>query len=361
MPKHIILKRFLLFLFAVLSWQSLSAQDSVSADVAVYQIGLVAQALPGAELTYNITVTNYGSSVVQSFYILDGWSVNDEGISAFTLPVAEPDFGAFTLMGAWEQTLDDQEVVAWLLQGELIPGATLQFKWVVQVDSAYQGVLVNWASIQTEGALTGSWQTRASTTPLTPPPIDSVVDTNPDNNRTTDGVTVITNTPTGEGIDLALYQTGILTEIRAGEPLESTWLVANLGPQPVTQFYVMAGGSLNSDGSSLLSQPVAEPDFGNFQVLGRWQQSGQDEKLWLWLLQGELPSGGSVVFHWKRSLIPEYRGDLITWAGVVGRDVPEGNWIAREGTTTAPQPTANQEDAFPENDKAIDALTTIRG
>jgi hypothetical protein len=350
---------FLITLILILA-VPLSAQSPASSDVAAYQLGLVAETLPGSDLTYTITVTNYGPEVVKSFYIVDGWTVNDEGISAFKLPVASPDFGPFALMGAWQQTLDDQELVAWLLQGEILPGATLQFKWIVQVDSAYQGVLVNWVEIQTDGELKGAWQTLTAALPL-PPRIENALDSNLDNNRTTDGVTIVTNTPTGQGIDLALYQTGILAEMPAGQPLESTWLVANLGPQPVSQFYVIAGGTLNSDGNSLLALPVAEPDFGEFQVLGRWQQSRDDEKQWLWLLQGELPSGGTAEFKWTRNLIPNYRGDLITWAGVSGSDVPEGSWIAREGTTALPQPTANQADTFPENDNALDALTTIQG
>jgi hypothetical protein len=351
---------FCLMMFFFMLVAPLSAQIPASTDVAAYQLGLVAETLPGSDLTYTITVTNYGPSVVTSFYIVDGWTVNDEGISAFKLPVSQPDFGPFAMMGAWQQTLDDQELIAWLLQGEILPGATLQFKWIVQVDSAYQGVLVNWVEIQTEGELKGAWQTLTATLPL-PPRIENADDSNLNNNRTTDGVTVVTNTPTGEGIDLALYQTGILAEIPAGQPLESTWLVANLGPQPVTQFYVIAGSPLNSDGGSLLATPVTEPDFGEFQVLGRWQQTRDDEKLWLWLLQGELPSGGTAEFKWARNIIPSYRGDLINRAGVSGRDVPEGTWVPREGTTTLPLPTANQADTFPDNDNAEDAFTTIQG
>jgi len=171
----------------------------------------------------------------------------------------------------------------------------------------------------------------------------------------------VTETPTGTGIDLALYQTGILTEIPTGQPLTSTWLVANLGPQPVTQFYIVAGGSLNSTSGSVLAQPLIEPDFGDFVVIGRWQQSTQDEKQWLWLLQGELISGQSAAFEWQRHLIADYHGDLINWAGVAGHDVPPGTWIAREDTIAAPLPIGTLTDTFPENDTAIDALTTVKG
>jgi hypothetical protein len=350
----------LMFLFVCVWNGSIAAQETAHADVASYQLGVVAEALPGSDLTYTIAITNYGPSTVNSFYILDGWTVNDEGLSSFVLPVAQPDFGNFTLLGAWEQVREDEIVMAWLLEGALAPGDTLQFDWIVQVNSAYQGVLVNWMDILSTGELAGLWQARSSSAFPSPPPIQSASDANPSNNRTTDGVTIVTTTPTGQGIDLALYQTGILTEIPAGQPLESTWLVANLGPQLVTQFYVVAGGSLNSDGSSPLAQPFVEPNFGNFQVLGTWQQSTSDEKLWLWLLQGPLPAGGSVVFEWKRSLIPEYRGDFINWAGISGHDVPEGSWITRGSTTLAPQPIGTLADSFPENDNALDALTTIQ-
>ncbi|HEX2623590.1 MAG TPA: hypothetical protein VHL11_25695 [Phototrophicaceae bacterium] len=363
MRKQLLLTSTLTLMLLVLSVSvlPLNAQDqtSTAADVAVYQLGLVAETLPGSDLTYTITVTNYGPSVVESFYILDGWSVNDEGISAFTLPVAEPDFGDFTLIGAWHQPLSDQELAAWLLQGELIPGATLQFEWSVQVDAAYQGVLVNWVSIQTDGELSGAWESLTATTPAAPPPIESAVDSNTDNNRTSDGVTVVTPTLTHQGLDLTLYQTGTLIELPAGQPVASTWLVANLGPETVTRFYIIAG---ESPGSSVaLSQPDAEPDFGDFQVLGRWQATGQDQDQWLWLLEGDLVPGGIAAFQWERNLASDYRGDLITWAGVAGANVPEGDWIAREGTIGAPAPTGNEADTFPENDLAPQTFTTITG
>jgi hypothetical protein len=133
----------LIMLSAVLGLTSAYAQIPASTDVAAYQLGLVAEARPGSNLTYTITVTNYGPSVVESFYILDGWTVNDDGISGFTAPVADPDFGDFTLVGAWQQNREDEDVLAWLLEGELAPGATIHFNWIVQVDSAYQGVLVS--------------------------------------------------------------------------------------------------------------------------------------------------------------------------------------------------------------------------
>ncbi len=362
--KVVMVKRAVLILILVSALVAISpvgAQLPVSADVAAYQLGLVAEALPGSSLTYTITVTNYGPSVVQSFYILDGWSVDDEGISGFAAPIVDPDFGSFALVGAWQQDREDQEVLAWLLEGELAPGDTIQFDWTVRVDSAYQGILVNWARILTDGELEGTWQARPSTAITTPPPVESAVDLNPDNNRTTDGVTVVTPTPRGEGIDLALYQTGVLTTMAAGHPLASTWLVANHGPQPIRQFYLVAGWSLNTDGGSLLAQPVVDPDFGSFQVMGRWKQLRQDEEVWLWLLQGELLPGESVVFQWERGVVPDYRGDLINWAGLSVRDVPEGEWAAREGTTTLPQPLVNLADTFPGDNRSIDALTTING
>ena len=44
-------------------------------------------------------------------------------------------------------------MIAWLLEGEVAPGDTIQFEWIVQVDPAYQGVLVNWLRITTEAEL----------------------------------------------------------------------------------------------------------------------------------------------------------------------------------------------------------------
>ena len=351
----------LIILCILQAMPSAYAQPVASTDVAAYQLGLVAEALPGSNLTYTITVTNYGPSTVESFYILDGWTVNDEGISGFAAPIADPDFGSFTLAGAWYQNREDQEVLAWLLVGELAPGDTIHFNWTVQVERTYEGVLVNWARILTDGELEGTWQALSSTAPAVPPPVESAVDLNPDNNRTTDGITVVTTSPTGEGIDLALYQTGVLTTIAAGHPLFSTWLVANHGPQSVQQFYLAAGWSLSSGGGSLLAQPVMEPNFDDFQVMGRWKQFRQDEEVWLWLLQGELLPGESVVFQWVRDIIPAYRGDLINWAGVFVQDTPQGEWSAREGTGTLPQPLGNLADTFPDDNSSIDALTTING
>lgn len=337
------------------------AQSPANTDVAAYQVGLVAEALPGSTLTYTITITNYGPMAINAFYLLDGWSVNEQGISGFSFPVADPDFGSFRLAGAWQQKREDQEVLAWLLQGELAPGDTIQFDWVVEVDSAYQGVLVNWVRILTNGEPEGIWQPRSATAEMPPPSIESAVDLNPDNNRTTDGVTVITPTPTGEGIDLAIYQTGLLTTLAAGHPLISTWLVANHGPQPIQQLYLAAGWSPTGTGGSLLAQPILEPSFGDFQVIGRWMRLGQDEEVWLWLLQGELLPGESVLFEWVRNIVPTYQGDLINWAELFVQGVPEGEWIARAGTTIQPPSLGNLADRFPGDNRSIDALTTIDG
>lgn len=134
--KVVMVKRAVLILILVSALVAISpvgAQLPVSADVAAYQLGLVAEALPGSSLTYTITVTNYGPSVVQSFYILDGWTVDDEGISGFAAPIVDPDFGSFALVGAWQQDREDQEVLAWLLEGELAPGDTIQFDWTAPI------------------------------------------------------------------------------------------------------------------------------------------------------------------------------------------------------------------------------------
>lgn len=340
-------------------FQPALGQSSGATDLATYQVGLVAEAQPGAALKYSIVVTNYGPTEVESFYILDGWTVNDEGVSGFAQPLAEPDFGDFRVVGSWRRNEDDQIVLAWLLAGRLAPGDTLQFDWQVQVDPAYKGVLINWARVATKDTPPGAWQPRAGDVPPTPPTIDAAADFNIDNNRTTDGVTVVTANPAGEGLDLALYQTGTLAEIRVSEPLISKWLVANLGPQPVQQFYVMAGWSLAPGGGSVLAAPAQEPDFGAFRVVGSWRQSSPDEERWLWLLEGSLPPGSSAAFEWVRRIIPSYQGDFINRTEVAVVGPPSGNWLPRLGTGFAPPTLSNPTDTFPANDRSVDALTTI--
>src|SRR5215475_6960665 len=103
----------------------LARAQTDDADVAAYQLGVTAQALPGTALTYSITVTNYGPAAVTSFYVIDGWTVNAEGIAAFAQPVSDPDFGQFKLAGSWEQSRKDQNVMAWLLNGDLDAGETV--------------------------------------------------------------------------------------------------------------------------------------------------------------------------------------------------------------------------------------------
>jgi hypothetical protein len=346
--------------FILLSIGQVQSQDNtVNADVAAYQLGVTAEAIPGSEITYNITITNFGPSSVQSFYILDGWSVNAEGISAFDLPVPDPNFGNFTVKGSWEQDREDEKVVAWLLEGNFVPGATIQFAWTVKIASAYAGGLVNWARILANGQPDGTWKPRQQTTITTPPPVNSADDPDDLNNRTPDGVTVVTESPTGQGIDLAVFQTGLLIQVKAGDPIRSTLLVTNLGPQPVTQFYLMAGWSLDISGGSLLALPVREPNFGDFAVVGRWSQNRADEELWLWLLEGELASGESVSFDWSRNIVATYRGDLINWARVISANIPEGTWIPREPTTDAPVALTNPTDTNAENDRTVDGLTTV--
>lgn len=334
-------------------------QSSDTTDVATYQLGVVAEALPGSNLNYKIIVTNHGPTEVSSFYILDGWTINDEGVSGFAQPVSDPDFGDFAVLGSWRRNEEDQIVLAWLLEGALAPGETLQFDWLVQVDNDYRGVLVNWVGIQTEGTPQGSWQGRTGTSSAVPPEVGNAVDSNIENNRTTDGVTVVTTDPTGEGVDLAIYQTDILTQLTVDEPLTSTWLVANLGPQPVQQFYVMAGWSLAADGGSILMLPALEPDFGEFNVLGSWSQSASDEQRWLWLLEGELASGSSVSFEWTRNIIPVYQGDLINRAEIELTTPPSGEWLPRLDTVITPPDLDNRADTFPENNRSDDALTIV--
>ena len=334
------------------------SQQPAGADVAAYQLGVIAEVLPGSDLTYVITLTNHGPATVNAFYILDGWTVNADGISGFSVPIGDPDFGTFSLEGSWEQQRQDQTVLAWLLKGDLKPGDTIRFAWTVKVDSTYRGGLINWARIVVNGELSGAWQPRTLTSSA-PPALVSAPDPIPENNRTTDGVTVVTEEPTQTGVDLALYQTGLVTQLQAGNPLDSIWLVTNRGPQVVKSFYVLAGWSLNADGGSILTQPVTEPDFGAFKVVGRWQQLREDEELWLWQLEGNLPPGDNAAFTWTRTIEPSYRGDLINWARVFTEDAPNGQWVARTGTTTIPQDLQNDADITPDNDRSQDGLTTI--
>jgi hypothetical protein len=339
-------------------WQSAGAQTT-GADVAAYQLGVTAEVQPGTELIYSITVTNYGPGIVSKFYIEDGWTVNAEGISAFAAPIADPDFGSFKLAGTWEQSRTDQNVLAWLLDGTLNPGDTVQFKWKVQIAENYQGGLVNWAQVRTSGAPNGSWQPRRDTTDLTPPAVAGTEDPDTQNNRTPDGVTVVTTTPNGQGVDMAIYQAGFLSQLQAGKPVASTWLVTNIGPQTVNRFYLMAAWSIGPDKSSLLVPPVEDPDFGIFKVIGRWRQIRADEELWLWLLEGELKAGDSAFFNWQRSLLPTYRGDLVNWSRVFARDVPPGTWTPRDGTSAAPQTLDSPIDTAPDNDRTPDGLSTV--
>jgi hypothetical protein len=350
----------ILFLIAALSLRSPAySQQSTGADVAAYQLGVVAEVLPGADLTYVITLTNHGPATVNAFYVLDGWTVNADGVSGFAAPIADPDFGAFSLEGKWEQQRPDQTVLAWLLKGDLKPGDTIRFSWGVRVDDAYRGGLINWARIVVNGELSGAWQPQDSTTLAVPPALANAADPIPENNRTTDGVTVVTDQPSQAGVDLALYQTGLVTQLQAGNPLDSIWLVTNRGPEVVKTFYVLAGWSLNADGGSILTQPVTEPDFGAFKVVGRWQQMRADEELWLWQLEGDLASGDNAAFTWSRKITPDYRGDLVNWARVFTREAPNGQWVAREGTTSVPQALQNDADVVPDNDRSLDGLTTI--
>ncbi len=334
------------------------AQTS-SADVAAYQLGVTAEAKPGADLTYSITVTNYGPAPVHSLYIVDGWTVNAEGLAAFAQPVGDPDFGDFKLAGTWEQSRSDQKVLAWLLNGDLSVGDTVQFNWKVRLAAKYEGGLVNWARVLTTGTPDGKWQPRRETSSLTPPAIDAAVDPDPKNNRTPDGVTVVTDQPGGRGVDMAIFQAGTVAELPAGQPLDSTWLVTNLGPEPVSQFYLMAGWSLGADQNSVLVQPIADPDFGSFKVLGSWQQVQQDEELRLWLLQGDLKAGDGVSFKWSRAVMPTYRGDVVNWSRVFAHDVPPGTWSPREGTSDAPAALSNPVDTAPDNDRSSDAISTV--
>jgi hypothetical protein len=348
------------YLIAALLSSAVSAQNPPITDVAAYQVGVVAETLPGAALNYTITITNHGPTALSSFYILDGWTVNDAGISGFVEPLAEPDFGEFQVLGSWRKQESDQIVLAWLLEGAFAPGATQQFDWQVQVDQAYEGVLINWVSIETEAIPSEiSWQARTATTQAAPPTLAALADSNSDNNRTTDGVTIVTTEPTGNGLDLAIYQTGIVTESPLATPLHSTWLVANLGPQSVQQFYVLAGWSLAPNGGSVLVTPAPEPAFGDFAVLGSWRQASPDEERWLWLLAGDLAPGHSALIAWSRPIIPTYQGDFINRAEVLVQP-PPGTWAPRLTTNIAPPILPNTADSTPANNRSADALTTLR-
>jgi hypothetical protein len=351
----------MILLLAVMAFASLqSAHGQASdADVAAYQLGVTAEALPGAELVYAITVTNYGPAPVKSFYVVDGWSINADGIAAFAQPIGDPDFGKFNLNGSWAQDRKDQKVVAWLIDGALSPGDTVQFNWKVKVAESYQGGLVNWVRVQTSGSPDGKWQPRNDTAALTPPEVSNAADPDTANNRSPDGVTVISNAPTGRGVDMAIYQAGFLSQLKASEPIQSTWLVTNLGPETVKQFYLEAGWSLGPDKNSLLVQPTPDPEFGAFKVLGRWRQIRQDEELWLWLLEGDLKAGGSAFFKWERSIIPAYRGDLVNWSRIFAHDTPPGEWVAREGTSATPQALSGSSDTDPANDRSADGVSTV--
>jgi hypothetical protein len=226
------------------------------------------------------------------------------------------------------------------------------------VSSDYSGQLVNWARILTSGTPDGTWQRRTGTT-VNPPEIASAKDPADTNNRTPDGLTTVTKSPTGQGVDMAVFQTGTLAQVKVGQPLRSTLLLTNLGPQQVKQFYLVAGTSLSTDGKTIYQTPVTEPNFGSFKVIGRWQQVRKDEQVWLWLLEGTLEAGGSVILDWSRPILATYRGDLVNWAGVSVNAVPEGNWTPKGETTAAPMPLAAGPDTNPKNDRTTDDLTTV--
>jgi len=360
MKVSIWLKILLILAMALFGVKAGRAQDSASADVGIYQLGVVAEARPGTEISYLITVTNRGPKAVTQFYILDGWTINSAGIAGFAAPVADPAFEKFSLAGKWQQTTADQQIVAWLLNGDLKPGDTAKFVWKVRVNGNYRGALVNWAGIQIQGELKGKWSPAASQqTEAQPPALASEPDPEQTDNRTADGITLVTDTPGGKGIDLAVFQTGLLSKAAAGQPLTSTLMITNRGPEATNQFYLMLAWSLGADGTSVLAQPAPEPDFAGFKVLGRWQQQRIDEEVWLWLLDGGLPAGSSAEFTWTRALNPAYRGDMVNWAKVLTAAPPDGTWIAREGTTTNPVPITNPPDVAPDNNRSEDAVTTI--
>lgn len=355
MKKHSCLQ--LLAIILVLIPKFTYAQGATSADVAAYQFGVVAEARPGTEITYVITVTNQGPKKINTFYILDGWTVNSAGISGFAAPLSDPNFGKFKLTGKWGQNLPDQRVVAWLLEGDLSPGDTAQFNWKIQVNGAYRGELVNWASVQIDGELKGIW-TALDKLPA-PPKLSNAPDPEQTNNRTPDGVTLVTESPRGKGIDLAAFQAGLVSGLSVKQPLASTMMVTNRGPEAALRFYLMAGWSLDFDKSSLLTEPIPEPEFGNFRVVGRWTQARVDEEIWLWLLEGNLAAGNTASFPWKRSVKSTYRGDMVNWIRVLPDTAPDGQWTTRAGTTAAPGAILNPPDVLANNNRSTDTVTTI--
>src|SRR5258708_20789712 len=296
-------------LFGIVSLSSVSRAKAqtppVSADTASYLLGVSSEATPGATLTYSITITNFGPGTVKSFYILDGWTVNTEGISAFASPIPEPDFGSFTVVGSWQQARPDQKVFAWLLSGEFAPGKTAQFDWKGHVSSTYTGTLINWSKIQIFGALSGIWEPRILAT-TAPPAVADAIDPDEKNNRTADGITLVSDNPTQQGVDMAIYQTGLVKQLKTGNPLTSTFFVTNLGPQSVKHFYLEAAWSVDTDGKSVLKPPVSAPDFGDLHILGSWQSLTTDEERWLWLVEGELKQRQRVALPWTRSVAATY-------------------------------------------------------
>jgi hypothetical protein len=94
-------------------------------------------------------------------------------------------------------------------------------------------------------------------------------------------------------------------------------------------------------------------------VIGRWQEVRKDEQVWLWLVEGTLEAGGSVILDWSRPILTTYRGDLVNWAGVSVGAVPEGKWTPKGETATAPAPLADGVDTNAKNDRTTDDLTTV--
>src|SRR5262245_30626262 len=90
--RHAIMRRLIIILIIIifsigLEQRSNRAQQREEADVAAYQLGVIAEAKPGEAITYDITLTNFGPATVHSFYLLDGWSVNQQGIAGFAQPI----------------------------------------------------------------------------------------------------------------------------------------------------------------------------------------------------------------------------------------------------------------------------------
>src|SRR5438874_9360513 len=82
---------------SILSLRAATREQDSTADVAAYQLGVIAEAVPGSNITYTLTLTNFGPAPVASFYLLDGWSVDAQGTSAFASPLTDPDFGKFEM------------------------------------------------------------------------------------------------------------------------------------------------------------------------------------------------------------------------------------------------------------------------